>query len=250
MKLLSDRHKEAFLGSIDFDVEGKFSSLTKKEADFEYLQEVSAVYSSNIEGNPMDVNSFMNSKTPSGPKPKEFREIVDLKNAYEFAQKNSLVEENLLKTHEILAKLFVSKGNCGVYRQDSVGVFSSRGLVYMAVEAENVEQEMKKLFEDIDALLKRKMSAWESLYWAAYIHLMFAHIHPFADGNGRAARLLEKWFLASKIGKAAWYIESEKYYKEHVQEYYKNINLGVNYYESDYEKALPFLLMFLSAMRK
>ena len=33
-----------------------------KKFDFNYLIEASAVYSSNIEGNPMDLNSFMNSK--------------------------------------------------------------------------------------------------------------------------------------------------------------------------------------------
>ncbi|WP_220392957.1 Fic family protein [Chitinophaga lutea] len=33
------------------------------------------------------------------------------------------------------------------------------------------------------------------------IHLVFVKIHPRADGNGRSARLLEKWFLAVKLGK-------------------------------------------------
>jgi Fic family protein len=28
-------------------------------------------------------------------------------------------------------------------------------------------------------------------------------------GNGRTARLLEKWFLAEKLGAKAWFVESE-----------------------------------------
>ncbi|MBL0098191.1 MAG: Fic family protein [Bacteroidetes bacterium] len=33
------------------------------------------------------------------------------------------------------------------------------------------------------------------------IHLVFVKIHPLNDGNGRSARLIEKWFLAQKLGK-------------------------------------------------
>jgi len=35
------------------------------------------------------------------------------------------------------------------------------------------------------------------LFFAALIHLVFVKIHPFDDGNGRAARLLEKWFTGN-----------------------------------------------------
>jgi hypothetical protein len=33
----------------------------------------------------------------------------------------------------------------------------------------------------------------EVFYFASLIYLRFAHIHPFRNGNGRAARLLDKW---------------------------------------------------------
>ena len=46
------------------------------------------------------------------------------------------------------------------------------------------------------------------------IHLLFVKIHPWNDGNGRSARLIEKWFIAQKLGDKAWFIQSEKnYYK-------------------------------------
>jgi len=69
------------------------------------------------------------------------------------------------------------------------------------------------------------------------------HIHPFANGNGRAARLLEKWFLSSKLGHDYWSLLSEKYYKEHQAEYYNAIDIGINFYELDYSRCIPFLLM-------
>ena len=86
-------------------------------------------------------------------------------------------------------------------------------------------------------------------YFASLIHLIFVHIHPFRDGNGRAARLIEKWFIAEKLGSKFWIMQSEKYYKEHQQEYYEKINLGVNYYELNYDNCLPFLIMLPECLR-
>ncbi|SIT15576.1 Fic family protein [Belliella pelovolcani] len=76
------------------------------------------------------------------------------------------------------------------------------------------------------------------------VYLVFVKIHPTNDGNGRSARLLEKWFLAEKLGDKAWFIQSEKTYYDHHQTYYSNIRLlGLEYFTLDYSKALPFLLM-------
>lgn len=76
------------------------------------------------------------------------------------------------------------------------------------------------------------------------IHLVFVKIHPWNDVNGRSARLIEKWFLAEKLGEKAWFVQSEKHYYQQHQAYYKNIRLlGLEYPDLDYKQALPFLLM-------
>jgi Fic family protein len=74
------------------------------------------------------------------------------------------------------------------------------------------------------------------------------NIHPFIDRNGRSTRLLEKWFLAKMVGENAWCITSEKHYWDNRNLYYKNLQIGVNYYEVDYAKSIPFLLMLPNSL--
>ena len=76
------------------------------------------------------------------------------------------------------------------------------------------------------------------------IHLVFVKIHPWNDGNGRSARLFEKWFLAEKLGDKAWFVQSEKMYYNQHDTYYKNIRLlGIEYPNLDYNQSLSFLLI-------
>jgi len=210
---------------------------------FDYLTKSSAVYSSNIEGNSIDLNSFMNYELSKGKFKigKEIEEIENLIIAYELAQKNDLTENNLLTCHKILSETLLIKSKRGKYRIEQVGVFGKLGMAYLAVEPEFVEKEMKILFNDILELLDKSLTQQEVFYFASLIHLRFVHIHPFRDGNGRAARLLEKWFISKKLGKDFWKIPSEEHYKLNQKEYYNAINLGVNFYELDYDKCLSFL---------
>lgn len=211
--------------------------------NFEYLTKSSAVYSSNIEGNTIDVNSYMNYELNKDTFKvgKEVEEIEDLIKAYTYAQQNRLDEKNLLHCHATLAKILLIPSKQGAYRIEPVGVFSKSGLVYMGVESEFVEKEMKLLLQDVATLLAAELTPIEVFYFAALLHLRFVHIHPFRDGNGRTARLLEKWFIAEKLGYNFWKIPSEEYYKNHQPDYYQAINLGVNFYELNYDRCLDFL---------
>jgi Fic family protein len=108
---------------------------------------------------------------------------------------------------------------------------------------------MKKFFNDITLLLTKELSIEEVFYFASLIHLVFVKIHPWNDGNGRTARLLEKWFLAQKLGDNAWFIQNEKMYYNQHDTYYKNIRLlGFEYDDLDYNQAMPFLLMLPSSL--
>jgi len=82
------------------------------------------------------------------------------------------------------------------------------------------------------------------LYYASYIHLTFVKIHPFQEGNGRSARILEKWVLIEKFGEKSTAIQLEKHDYLNHQDYYRNLKkLGVDYEFLDYNKAFEFLMM-------
>jgi Fic family protein len=224
---------------------------SEDKGGFEYLTKASAVYSSNIEGNSIDLNSYMNyelskEKFNTG---KEIKEIENLINAYGFAQNNKLTEKNLLYCHKIFSETFLIKSKRGKYRIEPVGVFGKSGMAYLAVEPEFVIQKMDLFFKEIAELLNSNLNEKEVFYFASLIHLRFAHIHPFRDGNGRAARLIEKWFVAEKLGQDFWKIPSEEYYKQNQAKYYETINLGVNFYELDYNKCFGFLEMLPNCLK-
>lgn len=217
----------------------------------DFSNAVSAVYSASIEGNSIDLNSYLQSKFRGQRikfKAKEREEIEFLEEAYAFAQSYALTEKNLLTAHGILATSLLPQSSLGKYRDQMVYVYSRAGMEYAALEPEFVPGAMRELFAGVRALKRSALNVSSVFYHAALIHLVFAHIHPFMDGNGRAARLLEKWFLAAHLGREAWHVGSEAYYREHLAAYYKNIKLGLNYYTLNYERCVPFLTMLVKSL--
>lgn len=255
LKLLTAENLKEYSERVNVDWFNVFNTLRIKsnfsKEDFKYYIQASATYSSNIEGNSIDIDTYLkNKRFKIASKPKEMKEIDDLVKAYNYAIKNKLSQKSFFHTHQILSSSILElKSQRGKLRTNNVGIYSGGKLEYLAVEPEYVKQEFSKLFFDIKELLSRNLSYKEIFYYAAQIHLLFEKIHPFMDGNGRAGRLLEKWFLAEKIGQSAWALQSEEYYSKNRAEYYKKIHIGYNYYALKMERCVPFLLMLPAALK-
>lgn len=253
MRITESKYLDTYIKSIGYEIPTLIENydFSENRGGFEYLTKSSAVYSSNIEGNRIDLNSYMNYEMNKDrfKVGKEIEEIEDLIEAYEFAQNNKLNEKNLLNCHKISSNTLLIRSKRGKYRTEQVGVFGKSGLAYMAVEPEFVEKEMKMFFQDLNEIISSELNKIEVFYFASLIHLKFAHIHPFRDGNGRAARLIEKWFITEKLGRDFWKMSSEEYYKKNQTRYYETINLGVNYYELNYNNCLGFLEMLPNCLK-
>jgi Fic family protein len=243
-----------YLSQLNKTISESFSGLKDSElsADtFNFYTSVSAVFSSKIEGEDIELDSYIKHKK-WGVKflPDHTRKIDDLYEAYQFAKENPLNASTIKQVHILLTKHILQKIQRGKLRAGNMFVTTQDGKIeYIACQPGEVKKEMDKLYSDIAGLINTELSFEESLFFAALIHLVFVKIHPFNDGNGRTARLLEKWFLAQKTDTKAWFVQSEKYYYNHHQTYYQNIRkLGIEYESLDYSQAVQFLMMLPKAL--
>ena len=244
INLLGEYHHQ-----VNKDLDSLFNDLKDAEIStdsFSFYTSVSSVFSSKIEGEEIELDSYIKHKK-FGIEflPDYTKKIDDLYDAYTFAKTNKLNKENIAEAHKLLSKNFVATNQQGKIRTQNMYVSNPDGKKeYVAATPFEVEEEMEKLYNDIKLLLQENLSLTDAFFFASMIHLIFVKIHPWNDGNGRCARLIEKWFLAQKLGDKVWFIQSEKNYYHQHQTYYKNIRvLGLEYIDLNYSKAMPFLLM-------
>jgi Fic family protein len=247
--ILSNQLLNAFLKQLPADLKKKFDDLKDAELstiDFSFYTSVASVFSSKIEGEDIDLDSYVKHKREHfNFKPDYTKKTDDLYMAYTFAQNHELNEKNAKKVHQIISQNLISKTWQGKYRIQNMYVTTEDGKIdYVATRPDEVQTEMSKFWQDLYLLKKINLSFEEVFYFAAMLHLVFVKIHPWLDGNGRFARLLEKWFIAEKLGKKSWFLTNEKYYYQNHNDYYQNIRqLGIEYEALNYANALPFLLM-------
>jgi Fic family protein len=245
---------ETYLKQVPKTLQASFDALKEAEIStdtFSFYTSVASVFSSKIEGEDIELDSYIKHKK-FGVEflPDYTKKIDDLYNAYTFAKSNELNPTTSSEAHQLLSKHIVATNWQGKFRKQNMYVTTPDGQIeYVAASPYELEHEMAKFYNDIAVLVNAKLRFEEVFYFASLIHLIFVKIHPWNDGNGRTARLLEKWFLAQKLGANAWFLQSEKMYYNQHDTYYQNIRLlGLEYAELDYKKALPFLLMLPTSL--
>ena len=115
------------------------------------------------------------------------REIQEVKNAYEAYERLPEIDpysiDDLKTLHGIMTKCVVEES--GFFRTGEEGVFNGDRCVFVAPPAKLVNELMENLFE----WMNRAKESVHPLILSAVFHYEFVFIHPFADGNGRMARL-------------------------------------------------------------
>lgn len=253
--MVSDLLMQTFVESIDFDPLVSLKSKIEESLPvdyFDFYNSVSSVYSSKIEGENIDFDSFFKHKFLNvAYNPDYTKKSEDLFKAYQFIQSNPLTEENVFKIHEILSEHLLPLSQRGKIRSNPMFVLNEDDRIeYVACDPDMVRSELDHLFMKIYEIKEKEIDSKEAFFYASLIHLVFVKIHLFQDGNGRTARLLEKWFLIACLGRDAVSVELEKNYYVNRKAYYDNIRvIGLEYDTLDYSKSLNFLLMSINSLK-
>ena len=150
----------------------------------------------------------------------EQKEIQEVKNAYEAYDRLPDIDPysvaDLKTLHGIMTKYVVEES--GAFRMGEEGVFNGDQCIFMAPPAKFVDS----LMEDLFSWMKRSKAEVHPLILSAIFHYEFVFIHPFADGNGRMARLWHTALL-SKWKPIFEYIPLESQIEKFQNEYYEAI---------------------------
>ncbi len=115
------------------------------------------------------------------------KEIQEVKNAYaayeEIPEIDPTSISDLKRIHGILTYRTVEES--GVFRKGNEGVFSGGECIFFAPPPHMVNELMRDLLQWV----KENEGVIHPLILSAIFHYEFVFIHPFADGNGRMARL-------------------------------------------------------------
>ena len=164
-----------------------------------------------------EVKGVINGRTVIGPQ----KEIQEVKNAYQAYDQLGKFDpfslDDLKMLHGIMTYLTVQES--GVFRSHNEGVFSGDRCIFMAPPPQLVPEQMNALFSWMNTA-KREI---HPLILSSVFHYEFVFIHPFADGNGRMARLWQTALL-SEWNPIFQYLPLESRIQEFQIDYYDAIS--------------------------
>src|SRR6266852_7125879 len=146
-----------------------------------------------IEGNPLtleQVRAIEEGREIPATAQRPRREVANYFAGLRFVEKNAqrsvITHAEVLKLHRIMADKVMDQGTAGQYRTIRVRVGGD-----VAPPPEQVHPMMSDLLK----WWNKDAAKTSPILSSAIVHHQFETIHPFADGNGRAGRMLALWEL-------------------------------------------------------
>ena len=121
----------------------------------------------------MEIDSYVKHKTQNIEYlPELVEKPNDLYTAYLFAKENKLTLKNFLQSHLLLSQPLLPEKWRGVYRRNEMLVMehSTGRIQFEAAPFNIVEEEINKLWRDIEKLKESELSAEEICFLLCFIH--------------------------------------------------------------------------------
>lgn len=171
-----------------------------------------------IEGNPLtleQVRAIEEGREIPATAQRARREVANYFAGLRFVEKNAqrkvITHAEVLKLHRIMAAEVMDQGTAGQYRTIRVRVGG-----YVAPAPEQVRPMMSDLLE----WWNKDAAKTSPILSSAIVHHRFETIHPFADGNGRAGRMLSLWELYRRGFDSHHIFSIDEFYWEDRPRYY------------------------------
>ncbi len=205
-----------------------------------------------IEGNPItgeDVKRIADGEDVEGYTQKDKQEIKNLILAYNWLQDTGTPDEPFHITEAIIKELHKIITNDIPHENNLPGQYRN-GLVHVGNKAHGGRYTPPKIVVDIKNLMvelidwinSEEIIKLDPFLRASLAHYHFCLIHPFWDGNGRTARIIEALILQSSGIK---YVPKElsNYYYRNVDNYYTAFSKSIKLKKD----VTPFVEFMLSA---
>lgn len=173
----------------------------------------SALYSARIEGNPLHPSQIIENESDDIYQV----EVKNLHKAYNYiyqSESNKPLSIELIK--DLHQKTMQNLSNmAGKFRQEPWAIFDQSGnAIHLAPPYFKVPELIQEYINYINNLSDHPIIV------SAISQFIFEKIHPFADGNGRAGRLISAYILKQKNYHLRGLIHFEEYTDNHRQAYY------------------------------
>lgn len=205
---------------------GRIAAATVQVAWIPQLQRDSrqrgAHASTAIEGNPLTLDEVraLEAGRPLPVHPERAkREVLNYFAGLRWMEKRakrnkSVTHEDMLRLHGLLAGGVMDQGAAGRYRAIAVRVGS-----HLPPPPEAVSGLMHELLDWWNG----PGAEWPPVLTSAILHHRFEEIHPFADGNGRAGRMLALWELYRRGFDTHHVFSIDEFYLEDRPRYYTSL---------------------------
>jgi Fic family protein len=213
--------------------------LPERRIELRYRATVEKVHSStSIEGNPLTLRQVETALSDRALTRHDYavREVKNYKKALDHIEQRKLSsrvisKRDLRAIHRIAMEELLPKHKTGAFRSGDIYIVNQDDEVkYQGPPAEN----LRTLTDDLLAWLRSAGAGAHPCIAAAILHYQLVTIHPFADGNGRVARLAVMLYLAMRDYDFDSSIILDSYYTQDKPEYYAALHecQGVSYDEN------------------